>query len=99
MEIDNLEMDYCSQKDTYKACIRFENSILEQSYNLQDTKPKKEITNSVFHQGEGKGFNIENSNDVKFDGNYFYDLKIVGGRVKGSKRITLERNIIAHVGD
>ena len=27
MKIDNLEVENCSQKDTYKACLRFENSL------------------------------------------------------------------------
>ena len=55
------------------------------------------VRNSTFHRGEGKGLNIENSHNITLEGNVFYDLVNVGGRVKGSDLITINENIIAHV--
>lgn len=57
----------------------------------------KSVTNSAFHHGPGKGFNIQNSNDVHLEGNVFFGLSQVGGRVKDSEKIVIVNNVIAHV--
>jgi hypothetical protein len=43
--MDNVEVNNCSQYDTFKAALRFESSGIVRS----------EVTNSVFRNGLGKG--------------------------------------------
>lgn len=69
-KFDSVEVARCSQKDTYKAAIRFENtgSNSEQSF----------IKNSVVHDSEAWSLYISNSRDIQVESSDFIGSKQVG---------------------
>ena len=69
--MDNVEVYNCSQYDTFRAALRFDGA---------KTK-KSEVTNSAFHHGLGKGFQIYNSKNIKLKNNVFYDFIQFGGNI------------------
>lgn len=62
--MDHVEVYNCSQYDTFKAALRF-----EQSGTL-----KSIVSNSVFHHGLGKGLQILNAKNVDLIDNIFFDF-------------------------
>lgn len=85
--LDNVEVYNCSQWDTYKAAIRFENAVTKHS----------SITNSAIHNGLGWGLNIKNSANVHMKNNVFYDFRPIGIDVEYSQNITLDGNVLMRV--
>jgi hypothetical protein len=51
LELDNVEIYNCSQIDTFKAALRFENS----------NKGYSSVRNSAIHNGYGFGVQVKNS--------------------------------------
>lgn len=80
--MDNVEVYNCSQYDTYKAAIRFEDAKLGQS----------KISNSAIHHGLGMAVNIEFSENVILQGNNIYNFQKYAVNIMTSKNITLDGN-------
>lgn len=85
--MDHVEIYNCSQWDTYKAAIRFENAATGHS----------SISNCAIHNGLGWGLNIKTSANVHMKDNVFYDFRPVGIAVDYSKNITLDGNVLMRV--
>ena len=66
--IDSIEMENCSQIDTERATIRFENNV----------KKTHSITNSAFHSGLGMGFRAKSSKNISLINNVWFNFKQVG---------------------
>jgi hypothetical protein len=87
MIVDNIEMYNCSQIDTFKASIRFENAVTLHS----------SVTNSAFHNGFGWGANIKNSANILMQDNLWFNFRPIGVAIDFSKNITFDNNVIAHI--
>lgn len=77
----------CSQIDTFKASIRFENAVSLHS----------SVTNSAFHNGQGWGANIKSSANILMQNNVWFGFRPVGVAIDFSKNITFDSNVISHV--
>lgn len=86
--MDNVEVYNCSQRDTFKAAIRFEGSQNKWS----------SVTNSAFHHGLGKGLQVAYSKNLYLSNNIFFDFIQMGGNVETSSNITIQSNAFFHVG-
>lgn len=64
MILDNVEVYNCSQRDTYKASLRWENAQLGHS----------SVTNSAIHGGIGWAVHADNSKNLHVDSNVFFDF-------------------------
>lgn len=86
--IDNVEFRNCSQIDTQKAAIRFENAQGKWS----------SVTNSAFHHGYGWGINVKSSANLHFANNNIFYFGPVGVSIGGgAKNITFDGNVVAHI--
>ena len=66
--IDSIEMEHCSQVDTERAAIRFENNV----------NKFHSITNSAFHTGNGMGFRAKFSKNINIENNIWMNFRQVG---------------------
>jgi hypothetical protein len=87
MILDNVEMYNCSQIDTFKASIRFENAVTLHS----------SVTNSAFHNGWGWGANIISSANIHFKDNLWFNYRVIGVGINFSNNITFDNNVVAHI--
>ena len=87
MILNNVEVYNCSQIDTYKAAIRFENAV----------KLSSSVTNSTFHNGLGWGGNIKNSANIFMQDNLWFKFRPIGIGIDFSNNITFDNNVVAHV--
>ena len=87
MILDHVEMYNCSQIDTYKASIRFENAVTLSS----------SVTNSSFHNGLGWGANIKNSAKVVMQDNLWFNFRAIGIAIDFANNITFDNNVVAHI--
>lgn len=62
LEMDNVELYRCSQRDTYKASIRFEGS---------NNAKKQKLHNVVSHQGLSWGLYVKSSANVEIKDSSF----------------------------
>jgi len=85
--IDNVEFYNCSQIDTHKAAIRFENAQGKWS----------SVTNSAFHHGYGWGANVKTSANIHFANNNFFFFGPIGVSIGSSNNITFDGNVVAHI--
>lgn len=85
--MDSVEMYNCSQIDTEKAAIRFENAV---EYNHV-------VKHCSFHNGFGWGANIKRSQKVKLEGNVWFNFRPVGVGFNEVKDIVFTENVVAHV--
>lgn len=83
----NVEIANCSQYDTYKAALRFEEAKLGESI----------IKNSSLHHGLGLGINVEFSNNISFVGNNMFNFIKYGVNIMTSNDISLDNNWIVGV--
>jgi parallel beta-helix repeat protein len=91
--IDNVEFYNCSQYDTDKAAVRFDNLA---EYTEEDIRSK--VTNSAIHSGHGIGIMVKNSEDVIVDNNVVFFQHIGGIWMKKSNNITITNNVVAGMG-
>jgi hypothetical protein len=87
MILDNVEMYNCSQQDTFKSALRFENAL---------TLPSS-ITNCTFHNGLGWGVSIKRSANILFQDNILYNFRPIGFRVSYSKNVTVDNNVVSKI--
>jgi hypothetical protein len=82
--VDNIEVYNCSQIDTERAAIRFENAI---------THPQR-VTNSTFHNGLGWGARIINSAHIHMQDNIFFSFRPLGVVIDSTLNMTFDSNFI-----
>lgn len=85
--IDNVEFYNCSQRNTYKAAIRFENVI---------SMPQN-ISNSVVHGSLAWGLYIKSSSLVEVTNTSFIGAKAVGVNLHAVTNVKMANNIVADV--
>lgn len=64
MFLDNVEFKNCSQMDSWKAAIRFENAL----------SLKSSVSNCAFHHGLSFGAQVVNSANIEFNNNVWFDF-------------------------
>lgn len=87
MFMDNVEVYNCSQIDTYKAAIRFENAVALHS----------EVTNSTFHNGLSWGATIKGSANIVLRDNLWFNFRPVGIGIDFCQNVTFDNNVVGHV--
>lgn len=86
--MDNIEIFNCSQIDTEKAALRWEDNIMGHS----------SVTNSVIHHGMSWGVNVKNSQNIIFSNNIVYGFRPIGIQFQSfPHNITFNDNVIGHV--
>ena len=86
--MDHVEMAQCSQQDTHKANIRFEEVSLYEEHK---------VTNCAFHSGVGRGLQITKAHNITIDGNVFFNPKQFGINVEQSTKLKIDNNVIVGV--
>ena len=76
---DNVEVENCSQRNTFKAAIRFEGAI--GGYST--------ITNSVVHNSLAWSVSVMRSNNVHLESSTFVGAKAIGVHMDFVKNVTL----------
>ena len=66
--MDNVQVYNCSQKDTYKAALRFEGTLGGHS----------RVSNCAVHNGLDWGVSLENANNVELINNTFVGYRAIG---------------------
>jgi hypothetical protein len=84
--MDNVEIYNCSQMDSYDAALNWDGASLESV-----------VSNSSLHNGMGWGVNIQNSKNVIFDNNTFYNFRPIGLGVDYSENITITNNVMIRI--
>jgi hypothetical protein len=87
--MDNVEMYNCSQIDTYKTPIRFENAATLHSA----------VTNCTFHNGHGIGASIRGSANILLKDNIWFNFVAIGVTINMSNNITLDNSIVVHTNE
>mmetsp|Transcript_34116 Transcript_34116/g.25175 ORF Transcript_34116/g.25175 Transcript_34116/m.25175 type:complete len:219 (-) Transcript_34116:2085-2741(-) len=85
--LDNVEVFNCSQYDTYKAALRWE----------QATYRYSEVRRSSVHHGLGWGAYIVQSENVLFDNNVIFDFVNFGVNIAKSANVTFNYNWVVNV--
>lgn len=85
--MDSVEMYNCSQIDTQKAALRFENAI---------THPH-EVKNCAFHNGLGWGMLALRSKNIIFDNNVWFNFRVVGVGMNDVRDVVFSNNFVSHV--
>ena len=88
--MDNVQVYNCSQKDTYRASIRFDGAI-------GSSNTTSIISNSTIHGGEDWGLSIISSNNIEIHNNAFVGFRGVGMRIDSSRNSTIIGNFIGDV--
>lgn len=84
MLVDNIEVYNCSQIDTERAAIRF-----EQALTLH-----QRVTNSSFHDGLGWGGRVIDSKNIQMDDNIFFSFRPVGVGIDSTQNMTFNNNFV-----
>jgi hypothetical protein len=86
--MDNVEIFNCSQIDTEKAALRWENNVAGHS----------SITNSTIHHGLSWAVNIKNSKNIIMKDNVVWGFRPLGVVMQNNpSNVTFEDNIVGHV--
>jgi hypothetical protein len=85
--MDNVEVYNCSQRNTFKSAIRFEQAALSWS----------SITNSVVHGSIAWAFSAQYSQNINIDSTAFIGARAVAVNVYGSSNITINNAIAGDV--
>jgi len=85
--MDNVEIRDCSQENTHKTALRFQNAHGRES----------SITNSAIHSGMSWAINVQGASNLKIKGNVIYDFKTFGINVQQGNNIHIEDNIVISV--
>lgn len=84
---DNVECYNCSQRNTEKAGIRFENAVLSYS----------SVTNSVVWGGLSWNFAAIYSKNINVEKSYFIGGRQVGVGVYGSQNVTFDQIVVGDI--
>ena len=79
MILDSIEIKNCSQRDSYKAAVRFDTAATLWS----------SVSNCAIHNGFGWGVNIILSENIVFFNNMIFGFRPIGFGVQTSKNITI----------
>jgi len=85
--IDSVEFFNCSQIDTQKAAVRFENAA----------SLKSSVTNSALHNGYSWGVYIAGSQNIEFSNNVVFNFRPVGIMLGSSNNVKIDGNVVAHI--
>ncbi len=88
--MDNVQVYNCSQKDTYKASIRFEGAFGSE-------KTASKITNCAVHNGLDWGLSILNSRNIEVKDSHFVGYRAVGVRIDSATNVTFSGNFVGDV--
>jgi len=80
MFLDSVEIKNCSQRDSYKAAVRFDSAV----------KLWSKVSNSAIHNGKAWGVHIINSENIVFFNNVIFRFAPIGVGVQSSKNITID---------
>jgi len=80
MVLDSVEIKNCSQRDTYKAALRFDTAATLWS----------SVNNSAIHNGFGWGVSVILSENIVFFNNMIFGFTPIGFAVQTSKNITID---------
>jgi len=84
--LSNVEMSYCSQRSTYKSCVRFESATGYSS-----------VTDSTFYDSEGWSASIYKASNVIMQNNVFLGAKAVGVHMDMVRNVTFSDNFVGDV--
>lgn len=84
-----MEIYNCSQIDTFKAALRWENNPNGHS----------SVTNSVIHSGLAWGINVKSSMNILIQHNIIWGFRPIGVGIQSAQNITFDNNIVGHVVD
>lgn len=87
--LNNVEIFNCSQFDTDRAAIRFDNNIYYDSGSF--------IEYSAIHHGLGWGMLVRNSHKVRATGNVFFDFSTIGVNVLSVWALQFNENHISKI--
>jgi len=79
MFLDSVEIWNCSQTDSYKAALRFDNAATLYS----------QVTNSAIHNGNAWGVRVVSSKNILFENNVIFAFAPIGFGVLSSANITI----------
>jgi len=85
--MDNVQVYNCSQKDTYKAAVRFEGTLGGHS----------RVSNCAVHNGLDWGISLENANNIQLINNTFVGYRAVGMQMDKIRNVTVTGNFIGDV--
>jgi len=86
--MDNVEIYNCSQRDTFKAALRWQAA----------TQGHSSITNSAVHGGIGWGVQIISSANVIMNSNAIIGFRPIGVNIQSvSGAITFTNNIVGDI--
>jgi len=87
VHIDSVEFYNCSQIDTFRATIRFENAAGKWS----------KVSNSALHNGLSWGVAVKSSENILLKDNVLYNFRPIGIAIGGAKNVTLDGNAVGLV--
>ena len=82
MLIDNVEIYNCSQIDTERAALRFEQAL----------SSHQRVTNSAVHNGLGWGARVIDSKNVEMNNNIFFSFRPVVVGIDSTQNMTFDSN-------
>jgi len=85
--LDSVEIYNCSQIDTEKAAIRFEQAAASNS----------QISNCAIHNGLGWGIKAKKSNNIKILDNVIFNFRPIGVNLQSVMMLEYSRNVLLHV--
>jgi len=85
--MDNVEIYNCSQRDTYKAALRWENAQMGYS----------SITNCSIHGGLGWGLRAHSSQNLVIDNNVAFGFSTVGMSLSTVSNVTFSNNVVGNI--
>lgn len=85
--MDQVEIRDCSQENTHKSALRFENNHGTVS----------SITNSALHNGGGWGFNLNGVSNLIVKNNVLYNFKNFGINVQIANDVTIDGNVVSAI--
>lgn len=96
----NVEVKHCSQRDTFKAAVRFEDAGYTPYPSATNPSPEPEpsiLYKCAIHSGLGHGIYILNSHSVWVQQTTVFNFTVVGINIGASKNILIEGNMVGHI--
>jgi len=87
--MENVELFRCSQIDTAKAAIRFQNAISLPSL----------VKNCAIHSGMGWGAHILRSDNIVLDNNIFFKFRPIGVAVDFANNVKIRNNFVGWISE
>lgn len=87
MVMDNVEIYNCSQLDTYKSSLRWENAQLGHS----------SITNTSIHGGFAWAIRADSSSNLYFDSNVIFGHSTIGVSLQTVTNVTMSNNVVGNI--